>query len=83
MKVLYFSWLREKVGTAEEDLSPPEDVGTAGQLIAWLRTRGDNYADALADMATVRIAVNQEYVQLDHPVKAGDEVALFPPVTGG
>ncbi len=49
----------------------------------WLKGRGRGYADALDDLSLVRVAVNQEHVELDHPVEAGDEVALFPPVTGG
>lgn len=83
MKVLYFSWLREKVGTAEEDVAPPAEVRDVQSLVDWLKGRGPAFEEALADMATVRVAVNQTYVQMDHPVAAGDEVALFPPVTGG
>jgi molybdopterin synthase sulfur carrier subunit len=83
MKILYFALIREKIGLAEEDAAPPASVATAGDLIAWLKTRGDNYVRALADPRAVRVAVNQEHVRLDHPVKNGDEVALFPPVTGG
>ncbi len=52
-------------------------------LIDWLKGRGGGYAEAFADLSVVRVAVNQEYVTLDHPVAEEDEVALFPPVTGG
>ncbi len=83
MKVLYFAWLRTRVGFGEEDVDPPRDVATAGQLVDWLAARSPGHAAALANRAVVRIAVNQEYVGPDHPVRAGDEVALFPPVTGG
>ncbi len=83
MKVLYFAWLREKAGVAEEQVAPPETVTSVQSLIEWIRARGGGPADALADLATVRVAVNQEYAMLDHPVKPGDEVAFFPPVTGG
>ena len=83
MKVLYFSWLREKIGTSEETVSLPPEVADVQGLVDWLKGRGDAYAEALADMRTVRVAVNQAYVQPDHPVAEGDEVALFPPVTGG
>jgi len=83
MKVLYFAWLRTKTGIGEEDVSPPEDIATAGALVDWLADRSPRHADALANRKVVRIAVNQEHVGLDHPVRAGDEVALFPPVTGG
>lgn len=83
MKVLYFAWLRTKTGIGEEDVSPPADVATAGALVDWLARRSPRHAEALANRAVVRVAVNQEHVGTDHPVRAGDEVALFPPVTGG
>jgi molybdopterin synthase sulfur carrier subunit len=83
MKLLYFAWLRSQVGTGEEDVAPPAEVATVGGLIDWLKARSQGHAAALADLRVVRVAVNQEYVQLDHPVKLGDEVAFFPPVTGG
>ena len=83
MKVLYFAWLRQRAGVAEEDVTPPADVDTVGRLVDWLATRSPGHAAALADRRVVRVAVNQDYVGADHPVRAGDEVALFPPVTGG
>ncbi len=83
MKVLYFAWLREKTGAGEETVSPPASVKTVGDLMRWLKGRGGGHAEAFADGRMVRCAVNQEHVPLDHPVKAGDEVAFFPPVTGG
>lgn len=83
MKVLYFAWLRLKVGTGEEEVSPPPEVTTVATLVEWLKGRSAGRADAFADLRLVRVAVNQDYVGLDHPVAAGDEVAFFPPVTGG
>ncbi len=83
MKLLYFAWLRTKIGTGSEEIEPPEGVADVAALLDWLKGRGDGYADALADLSLVRVAVNQEYVALDHPVAPGDEIALFPPVTGG
>ncbi len=81
--MLYFAWLRTKIGTGSEDVAPPGEVADVSGLLDWLKGRGRGYADALDDLSLVRVAVNQEYVALDHPVEAGDEVALFPPVTGG
>jgi len=52
-------------------------------LVDWLKTRSAGLADAFADMTLIRVAVNQDYVGLDHPVCPGDEIAFFPPVTGG
>ena len=83
MKLLYFAWLKTKTGVAEEDLSPPEDVTTVAALLDWLKSRGPGHAEALADLSLVRVAVNQEYARPGDPVKPGDEIALFPPVTGG
>ncbi len=83
LKLLYFAWLREKAGIGEEAVPTPDGVATVGELMDWLVGRGGGYAEAFSDRKVVRVAVNQEYVSLDHPVAAGDEVAFFPPVTGG
>ena len=83
MKILYFAWLRSKIGTGEEDLTPPADVVTVGQIMAWLSTRSPGHAEAFARPALIRAAVNQDFAGLDQPVGADDELAFFPPVTGG
>jgi len=83
VKLLYFAWVRGKVGIGEEDVTPPAEVTDVAALIDWLKARGPGEADAFADLSVIRVAVNQDYVELDHPVAAGDEVAFFPPVTGG
>ena len=83
MKLRYFAWIRARIGTAEEEIALPEGVADVAGMIAWLKGRGPGYAAALADPAVVKVAVNQEYVGRDHPLADGDEVALFPPVTGG
>jgi molybdopterin converting factor subunit 1 len=83
MKLLYFAWLKAKTGIAEEELTPPPEVATVADLLAWLATRGPGHAAALADLSALRVAVNQEYAKPGDPVGPGDEVALFPPVTGG
>ncbi|MBO6561836.1 MAG: molybdopterin converting factor subunit 1 [Nisaea sp.] len=83
MKILYFAWMRGKTGIGEEDVTPPAEVTDVAGLVRWLKTRGPGFEDAFQNMEVVRAAVNQEFVELDAPVKAGDEVAFFPPVTGG
>ena len=83
MKVLYFAWLRERVGKGEEDVTPPPDIDTVASLMTWLATRSDRHAEALGDGSLIKAAVNQEYARPDHPITATDEIALFPPVTGG
>ncbi len=83
MKIIYFAWLRQKTGVSEEDASPPETVTDVAGLTGWLKGRGGGFAEAFDDLSVVRAAVNQEHVGMDHAVSAGDEVAFFPPVTGG
>jgi len=83
MRLLYFAWLRDKAGIASEEVNPPSEVTTVADLIEWLKARGGGHTEAFADPAIVRVAVNQEYAKLEDPVAAGDEVAFFPPVTGG
>lgn len=83
MRVMYFAWLRLRTGVGEEELELPQGVGTVSELVEWLKSRGPGYAKAFQEMKAVRVAVNQEYVPFDHIVTEGDEVAFFPPVTGG
>jgi molybdopterin synthase sulfur carrier subunit len=82
VKVLFFAGLREALGTGSESLALPSDVGTVGALRNHLAARGAPWS-ALATTKNLRSAVNQQMVGPDAPIKAGDEVAFFPPVTGG
>ena len=83
MKILYFAWVRQKVGKSAEDMLLPEKVCTVADLIALLHERGTGYAEAFADVSHIRAAVNQNHVGFDTRLKNDDEVAFFPPVTGG
>jgi molybdopterin synthase sulfur carrier subunit len=83
MKILYFASVRAKIGKGAEDMMPPPGVKTVGELMRFLQSRGEGYADAFADHARIRAALNQEHVGLDALLSPGDEVAFFPPVTGG
>jgi molybdopterin synthase sulfur carrier subunit len=83
MKILYFAWVRERIGTGEEDVIPPAAVVTIADLVAWLATRSDGHAAAFAEPTKLRAAVDQAFVPLDAPVAGAREVAIFPPVTGG
>jgi molybdopterin synthase sulfur carrier subunit len=83
VKLLYFAWLRTRIGIGEETVEPPAEVRTVADLLEWLPTRGPRFAEALADRNAIRVAVNQDYAKPADPIGAGDEVALFPPVTGG
>ena len=81
--VLYFAWIREAIGQDGERLNLPPDVSTTGALLEYLVRRGGGYKTAFADTKKVRVAVNQDHVDMDHVLNPGDEVAFFPPVTGG
>lgn len=83
MKLLYFAWVRQKVGTPEEDVTLPGDIRDIGALIDWLRARGPGYAAAFEDLKVIRAAIDQEHAPLDAPLCRAREVAFFPPVTGG
>jgi len=83
IQLIYLARLREVLGTATETVDLPRDVMSVGSLLAWLRTRGGAWAQELAPGRAVRIAVNHDIARPDTQIKPGDEVALFPPVTGG
>jgi molybdopterin synthase sulfur carrier subunit len=81
--LLYFAWVRQQLGRGEETIDLPADVRTVGDLAAHLRQRGGAFAEVFSDLKRLRAALNQEHVGWDAAVHAEDEVAFFPPVTGG
>jgi molybdopterin synthase sulfur carrier subunit len=83
LSLVYLARLREALGVASEELEAPPGVNTVGTLRVWLAARGGDWAAELAPGRAVRIAVNHDLADADTPVRPGDEVALFPPVTGG
>jgi molybdopterin synthase sulfur carrier subunit len=83
MKVLYFAWMRERVGTGEEDVTPPPGVNTVAALVDWLAGLSPGHARAFENRSVIRCAVNHDFADPGDPVGSGDEVAFFPPVTGG
>ncbi|MFG1401716.1 molybdopterin converting factor subunit 1 [Xanthobacter sediminis] len=83
MKILYFAWLRERVGLPEETLDPPETVRTVADLARWLAARDEAHASAFTDPAVVRAALDRRHVKPDTPLAGAREVAFFPPMTGG
>ncbi len=82
-KLVYFAWVRERIGKAEEELDLPDAVKTAGELIAYLATLGEEYENALQFPKAIRVAINQEHVEHDEPIAGAREIGLFPPMTGG
>jgi molybdopterin synthase sulfur carrier subunit len=83
MKILYFAWVRQKIGKSEEDVILPSEVSTVSALLGLLRDRGGGYSEAFTDPSRIRVAVNHEHVRFDANLGNDDEVAFFPPVTGG
>ncbi len=82
-RLLYFAWVREKVGVAEEDVDLPREVTTVAELVDWLSRRSDGFADAFRNRKTVRAALDRRHAQADAPIAGAAEIAFFPPVTGG
>jgi sulfur-carrier protein len=83
VKLLYFAWVRERIGLTEEDVVPPAEVATVGDLVDWLKRRGPEYEHALAEPSVIRVAVDQVHAEPSAPIAGAREVALFPPMTGG
>lgn len=83
VKLLYFAWVREKVGKAEEVVDLPAGVETVAALVSWLTRRGPEYAEAFARPGVVRTAIDQTHVQPTASIAGAHEIAFFPPVTGG
>ncbi len=81
MDVLYFAWVRERIGLPRERID--SDAATVGELVAELRKREARYAAAFADLSALRVAVDQELSDFDAPLQGVREVAFFPPMTGG
>jgi sulfur-carrier protein len=83
MRLRYFASIREKLGVGEEEIQPPADVSTLAQLLDWLKSRGENYADAFEREAMVRCAIDQMHAQSGAAIAGAREIAFFPPMTGG
>ena len=83
MRLLYFAWVKEKVGRASEEVTIPENVATVAELIAWLKSRGPEFANAFEREHVIRAAIDQSHVRHDARIGHAREIAFFPPVTGG
>ena len=83
MKLVYFAWVRERIGRAEEEIALPADVTTIASLVSWLKTQGDEYKTAFANENVVRAAIDRVHAKPDAKIVAAREIAFFPPMTGG
>jgi sulfur-carrier protein len=83
VKVLYFAWVRERIGKADEIIEPPAGIQTVGELMNWLAARGDEYAYAFENRRVIRAAIDKTHVKPDTSIAGAHEIAFFPPMTGG
>ena len=83
MKLLYFAWVRERVGKPEEEIDPPAGIKTVSDLVAWLVGRGEEYAYAFENPKVIRAAIDRAHVRADAAIGGAREIAFFPPMTGG
>ena len=83
MKLVYFAWVRERIGKTDEEVEPPVAVATVADLVRWLKERGEEYAYAFENEAVVRAAIDRRHVKPDAAIAGAREIAFFPPMTGG
>lgn len=83
MKLVYFAWVRERIGRPDEEVALPSDIATVADLIGWLRGRGEEYAHAFEDPGVVRAAIDRTHAKSDASIAGAREIAFFPPMTGG
>jgi molybdopterin synthase sulfur carrier subunit len=83
MRLVYFAWVRERIGRAEEEVALPAEVATIADLVRWLKDRGEEYAYAFENEGVVRAAIDHVHVRADASVRDAREIAFFPPMTGG
>ena len=83
MKLIYFAWIRERIGKEEELVDLPPSVKTVQDLLLWQQQRGDEYEAAFAEIETIRVALDQFHAEPSDPVGTAGEIAFFPPMTGG
>jgi sulfur-carrier protein len=82
-RLVYFAWVRERIGKAEEEITLPDSVVTVRDLLDHLKTLGEEYENALQFPDVIRVAINQEHVEHDEPIAGAREIGIFPPMTGG
>lgn len=84
MKILYFAWIRERVGISQEEIDLPDEIDTVETFLDWLKTRGDEFTYAFENSSAVRVALDKEHCNdFSRPLAGVNEIALFPPMTGG
>ena len=83
MKLVYFAWVRERVGKTDEEVDLPDGIGTVAELVRWLKSRGEEYEYAFENEGIVRVAIDHVHVKPEASLAGAREIAFFPPMTGG
>jgi molybdopterin synthase sulfur carrier subunit len=83
LKLLYFAWVRERIGKPEEEIDPPANVRTVAELVAWLSGRGEEYAYAFENAKVIRAAIDRNHVKPDTQIAGAREIAFFPATSTG
>jgi len=83
VKLLYFAWVRERIGKPEEEVELPAEISTVADLVNWLARRGEQYAYAFENPKVIRAAIDRAHVRADAAIAGAREIAFFPPMTGG
>lgn len=83
IKLVYFAWVRDRIGKPEEIRDIPSDVVTVGDLVRWLKTQGEEYEYAFENEAIIRAAIDKAHAPETTSLGEAREIAFFPPMTGG
>ena len=83
MKILYFSWIKDKIGKTHEDIKIKDNIKTIGDLIAYLKKSNESYEEVFKDTSSIKVSINMETANFKDQINNNDEVAFFPPMTGG
>ena len=83
MNILYFSWIKDKLGKAKENIAVDQNISSVAELITFLENKDDTYKEVFKDISSIRVSINMETANMDDPISINDEIAFFPPMTGG
>ena len=83
MNILYFSWIKDKLGKTKENITIDENISNVAELITFLKSKDESYKEVFKDISSIRVSINMETANMDDPISINDEIAFFPPMTGG
>ena len=83
MNILYFSWIKDKLDKTKENITIDENISSVAELIAFLKSKDETYKEVFKDISSIRVSINMETANMEDPISNNDEIAFFPPMTGG